>query len=135
MACELEPITETTKHRLAKRLRDAELSVRTFNALTRNDIVFVGDLVQHSEAQLLGFWGLGKNSLQEVKRYLAPDLHLGMNISGWSHEVADAIERGIATDDSGFTNVCLKVAKHLSPAPEQSHIDSLPDSIKARLAM
>src|SRR6185312_12408702 len=95
MCAELAKLSDELKVRLAKRIRDVEFSVRTHNALYREDVVFVGDLVQRSEDQVLGISGLGCKSLAEIKAYLAPDLALGMRLVGWSREAGLALERDI----------------------------------------
>lgn len=71
---------------------DLELTVRSANCLKAENIFFIGDLVQRTEADLLKTPNLGKKSLTEIKNVLAAHgLALGTKIEGWraptsSHE-------------------------------------------------
>jgi len=63
---------------------DLELTVRSANCLKAENIYFIGDLVQRSEADLLKTPNLGKKSLTEIKSVLSSHgLSLGMNIDNW----------------------------------------------------
>lgn len=58
---------------------DFELSVRSRNCLTKMNIVTLGDLVRHTEAELLSYKNFGETSLSEIKQILeAKGLRLGM---------------------------------------------------------
>lgn len=63
---------------------DLELTVRSANCLKAENIFFIGDLVQRTEADLLKTPNLGKKSLTEIKNVLAAHgLMLGTKIEGW----------------------------------------------------
>lgn len=63
---------------------DLELTVRSANCLKAENIFFIGDLVQRTEADLLKTPNLGKKSLTEIKNVLAAHgLGLGTKIEGW----------------------------------------------------
>lgn len=63
---------------------DLELTVRSANCLKAENIFFIGDLVQRTEADLLKTPNLGKKSLTEIKNVLAThELALGIKIEGW----------------------------------------------------
>ncbi len=63
---------------------DLELTVRSANCLKAENIFFIGDLVQRTEADLLKTPNLGKKSLTEIKNVLATHgLGLGTKIDGW----------------------------------------------------
>jgi len=63
---------------------DLELTVRSANCLKAENIFFIGDLVQRTEADLLKTPNLGKKSLTEIKNVLAAHgLALGTRIEGW----------------------------------------------------
>ncbi len=63
---------------------DLELTVRSANCLKAENIFFIGDLVQRTEADLLRTPNLGKKSLTEIKNVLAAHgLSLGTKIEGW----------------------------------------------------
>lgn len=58
---------------------DFELSVRSRNCLARMNIVSLGDLVRHTEAELLAYKNFGETSLHEIRAILeAKGLRLGM---------------------------------------------------------
>lgn len=68
---------------------DLELTVRSANCLKAENIFFIGDLVQRTEADLLKTPNLGKKSLTEIKNVLAAHgLSLGTKIEGWRVPVA-----------------------------------------------
>jgi hypothetical protein len=64
-----------------KRVDELELSVRSWNCLRNDGIIYVGELVQKSEAEMLRTPNFGRKSLNEIKEMLAQlGLHLGMSI-------------------------------------------------------
>lgn len=68
---------------------DLELTVRSANCLKAENIFFIGDLVQRTEADLLKTPNLGKKSLTEIKNVLAAHgLALGTKIDGWRSPAA-----------------------------------------------
>ncbi len=63
---------------------DLELTVRSANCLKAENIFFIGDLIQRTEADLLKTPNLGKKSLTEIKNVLAAHgLALGIKVDGW----------------------------------------------------
>jgi len=63
---------------------DLELTVRSANCLKAENIYYIGDLVQKTEADLLKTPNLGKKSLTEIQSVLASHgLSLGMAIENW----------------------------------------------------
>ncbi len=63
---------------------DLELTVRSANCLKAENIYYIGDLVQRTEAELLKTPNLGKKSLTEIKDVLAKfKLALGMKVENW----------------------------------------------------
>jgi DNA-directed RNA polymerase subunit alpha len=72
---------------LLKKVDELELSVRSANCLKNDNIVYIGDLIQKSEAEMLRTPNFGRKSLNEIKEVLAQmGLHLGMEIPGWPPE-------------------------------------------------
>ena len=72
---------------LLKKVDELELSVRSANCLKNDNIVYIGDLVQKSEAEMLRTPNFGRKSLNEIKEVLAQmGLHLGMEVPGWPPE-------------------------------------------------
>jgi len=102
---------------LLKKLASFELSVRSKNCLNGDNIIYIGDLVQKSEADLLKLPNFGKKSLDEIHQLLdnlnreffaekearnkmnknainVMDQHfsllsLGMKISDWNKEIIE----------------------------------------------
>ena len=72
---------------LLRKVDELELSVRSANCLKNDNIVYIGDLVQKSEAEMLRTPNFGRKSLNEIKEVLAQmGLHLGMEITNWPPE-------------------------------------------------
>ena len=72
---------------LLRKVDELELSVRSANCLKNDNIVYIGDLVQKSEAEMLRTPNFGRKSLNEIKEVLAHmGLHLGMEVSNWPPE-------------------------------------------------
>lgn len=72
---------------LLKKVDELELSVRSANCLKNDNIVYIGDLVQKTEGDMLRTPNFGRKSLNEIKEVLAiMGLHLGMQIEGWPPE-------------------------------------------------
>ena len=69
---------------LLRKVDELELSVRSANCLKNDNIIYIGDLVQKTEAEMLRTPNFGRKSLNEIKEVLAGmGLHLGMEIPGW----------------------------------------------------
>lgn len=69
---------------LLRPIEDLELTVRSTNCLKAENIIYVGDLVQRSEVELLKTPNLGKKSLTEIKTVLASyGLSLGTYLDNW----------------------------------------------------
>ena len=72
---------------LLRKVDELELSVRSANCLKNDNIVYIGDLVQKSEAEMLRTPNFGRKSLNEIKEVLAQmGLHLGMDVPAWPPE-------------------------------------------------
>jgi DNA-directed RNA polymerase subunit alpha len=72
---------------LLKKVDELELSVRSANCLKNDNIVYIGDLIQKSEAEMLRTPNFGRKSLNEIKEVLsAMGLHLGMAVENWPPE-------------------------------------------------
>ena len=69
---------------LLKRVEELELSVRSMNCLKNDNIIYIGDLVQKTEPEMLRTPNFGRKSLNEIKEFLnAMSLYLGMEIPNW----------------------------------------------------
>ena len=72
---------------LLKKVDELELSVRSANCLKNDNIVYIGDLIQKTEQEMLRTPNFGRKSLNEIKEVLATmGLHLGMEVPGWPPE-------------------------------------------------
>ena len=80
---------------LLKKVEELELSVRSANCLKNDNIIYIGDLVQKTEAEMLRTPNFGRKSLNEIKEVLAKmGIHLGMDTPGWPPEnIEDLIRR------------------------------------------
>src|SRR3546814_8856360 len=66
---------------LLKKVDELELSVRSANCLKNDNIIYIGDLVQKTEAEMLRTPNFGRKSLNEIKEVLSSmGLRLGMDI-------------------------------------------------------
>ena len=69
---------------LLKKVDELELSVRSMNCLKNDNIVYIGDLVQKTEPEMLRTPNFGRKSLNEIKEVLSSmSLYLGMEIPNW----------------------------------------------------
>jgi DNA-directed RNA polymerase subunit alpha len=72
---------------LLRKVDELELSVRSANCLKNDNIVYIGDLVQKTEQEMLRTPNFGRKSLNEIKEVLGSmGLGLGMTVSGWPPE-------------------------------------------------
>jgi len=72
---------------LLRKVEELELSVRSANCLKNDNIVYIGDLVQKTEAEMLRTPNFGRKSLNEIKQVLEQmGLHLGMEVPNWPPE-------------------------------------------------
>lgn len=80
---------------LLKKVYDLdELSVRATNCLKNDNIVYVGDLVQKTEGEMLKTPNFGRKSLNEIKEKLAKiGLRFGMEVVGWPPENIEELAR------------------------------------------
>ncbi len=69
---------------LLRPVDELELTVRSANCLKAENIMYIGDLVQRTEVELLRTPNLGKKSLTEIKEVLeGHSLGLGMRLENW----------------------------------------------------
>ena len=79
---------------LLKKVDELELSVRSANCLKNDNIVYIGDLIQKTEAEMLRTPNFGRKSLNEIKEVLANmNLHLGMDVPNWPPENIDDLAK------------------------------------------
>jgi DNA-directed RNA polymerase subunit alpha len=79
---------------LLRRVEELELSVRSANCLKNDNIIYIGDLVQKTEGEMLRTPNFGRKSLNEIKHVLEQmGIHLGMDIPNWPPENIDDLAR------------------------------------------
>lgn len=72
---------------LLRKVDELELSVRSANCLKNDNIVYIGDLVQKTEGEMLRTPNFGRKSLNEIKEVLKfMNLELGMDVENWPPE-------------------------------------------------
>lgn len=74
-----EPMAAETPASARRPIAELELSVRSRKALQRLGVTTVGELLQHSEAELMSVKNFGLTSLSEIRQQLAK---LGLNLKG-----------------------------------------------------
>ena len=80
-------VEPTFNKNLLRKVDELELSVRSANCLKNDNIIYIGDLVQKTEQEMLRTPNFGRKSLNEIKEVLTTmDLHLGMEIPNWPPE-------------------------------------------------
>tara|TARA_Y100000590_G_scaffold464925_1_gene635649 strand:+ start:2088 stop:3152 length:1065 start_codon:yes stop_codon:yes gene_type:complete len=85
---EIEKKPQTTElefnKNLLRKVDELELSVRSMNCLKNDNIIYIGDLVQKTESEMLRTPNFGRKSLNEIKEVLnSMSLYLGMEIPNW----------------------------------------------------
>ncbi len=79
---------------LLKKVNELELSVRADNCLKNDNIIYLGDLVQKTEADMLRTPNFGRKSLNEIKEQLAGmGLSFGMKVDNWPPENIEELSK------------------------------------------
>ena len=103
-----EPEEETSREedsepainrQLLRKVDELELSVRSANCLKNDNIVYIGDLVQKTEAEMLRTPNFGRKSLNEIKEVLSNmGLRLGMELPSWPPENIEDLAKKLEQD-------------------------------------
>jgi DNA-directed RNA polymerase subunit alpha len=81
---------------LLRKVEELELSVRAANCLKNENIVYIGDLVQKTESEMLKTPNFGRKSLNEIKEVLAQmGVALGMVLPNWPPSNIDDLAKGL----------------------------------------
>jgi len=85
---EIEKAVQSTEvefnKNLLRKVDELELSVRSMNCLKNDNIIYIGDLVQKTEPEMLRTPNFGRKSLNEIKEVLnSMSLYLGMEVPNW----------------------------------------------------
>ncbi|AHA28251.1 DNA-directed RNA polymerase subunit alpha [Candidatus Liberibacter americanus] len=79
---------------MLRKVDELELSVRSANCLRGDNIVYIGDLIQKTEAEMLRTANFGRKSLFEIKSVLATmGLFLGMHLPDWPPENVEELAK------------------------------------------
>ena len=79
---------------LLKKVDELELSDRANNCLKNDNIVYIGELVQKTENDMLKTPNFGRKSLNEIKEQLGlMGLYLGMDVQGWPPENIEELSK------------------------------------------
>ena len=79
---------------LLKRVEELELSVRSMNCLKNDNIIYIGDLVQKTEPEMLRTPNFGRKSLNEIKEVLQQmELGLGISVPDWPPENIEVLAK------------------------------------------
>ena len=86
----------TLNRNLLRKVEEIELSVRSANCLKNDNIIYIGDLVQKTENDMMRTPNFGRKSLNEIKEKLADmGLQLGMEIGEWPPENIEDMVRNL----------------------------------------
>ncbi|MCC2979674.1 DNA-directed RNA polymerase subunit alpha [Sphingomonas sp. IC4-52] len=99
-----EPASDTQQinRYLLKKVDELELSVRSANCLKNDNIIYIGDLVGKTEAEMLRTPNFGRKSLNEIKEVLSSmGLRLGMEIPGWPPENIEEMAKKLEQEIMG----------------------------------
>ena len=133
MAYDVHLLPDRLKAKLAIAIRDVEFTTHTHTVLAQEGIIYVGDLIEWSEAELSRLWGFGKKSLSEIKAFLGSNLRLGMELDGWSHQTAEEFKT-IGNGEGRETPDGEVGSGWGEPLDRPPDVQSLPEDIKVRLA-
>ena len=114
---------------LLKKVDELELSVRSANCLKNDNIVYIGDLIQKTEAEMLRTPNFGRKSLNEIKEVLAPDgpasRHGSAGLAAGEHRrPRQALRRSVLDDRERMTDADLPsvtTSDSWHPNLEKSH--------------
>ena len=91
-----QPAEPEFNKNLLKKVDELELSVRSMNCLKNDNIIYIGDLVQKSEGEMLRTPNFGRKSLNEIKEVLTNmGLNLGQMIPEWPPENLEQLAKNI----------------------------------------
>ncbi len=94
-----EPEAPKFNRNLLRKVDELELSVRSANCLKNDNIIYIGDLVQKSEGEMLRTPNFGRKSLNEIKEVLAQmGLHLGMEVNEWPPENIEEMAKQLESE-------------------------------------
>lgn len=106
------------------RIDELDLSARTATAILSPERVFVGDLVQLTEYQVLRLPNFGRKSLNELKEVLAQfTLRLGMDLPDWPPENVQQLAEKVSIAEKVRAIPQVKLGTTFKPGRETLEID------------
>ena len=91
---EEEKVDIAFNHNCLRKVEELELSVRSANCFKNDNVVYIGDLVQKSEQEMLKTPNFGRKSLNEIKEVLATfGLKFGMELQEWPPENVEELAK------------------------------------------
>jgi RNA polymerase alpha subunit len=85
---------------LLQKVEKLPLSIRSENCLKNGNIIYVGDLVQMGEAEILCTPNFGRKSLNEIKEVLVKmGLSLGMEVPNWPPQNVEMLSINGASEE------------------------------------
>lgn len=98
---------------LLRRVDTLKLSVRTAGCLKNDDVIYVGDLVQRTENEMLKIPNFGRKALAEIKEVLSSiGLKFGMEMNKWPPKNIAALSLSF----SASINVSKPISQYLKEA-------------------
>jgi predicted transcriptional regulator len=115
-----------------KKVDELELSVRSANCLKNDNIVYIGDLIQKTEAEMLRTPNFGRKSLNEIKEVLAQmGLHLGMEVANWPPENIDELAKRYEDHSTNRVSRGLQTRHQALGPPDRKRRGHAPRQIAA----
>ena len=106
---QIKPFKNTFNKNLTIKIEDLNLSVRTINSLKNEKIIYVGDLVQQTDGELIRIPNFGIKGLKDIKNVLSEmSLYLGLEILEWNQAVIENIKKNYTEeiiDEVDFNNL------------------------------
>ena len=91
-----DTIEAALNRNLLRKVEELELSVRSANCLKNDNIIYIGDLVQRTENDMMRTPNFGRKSLNEIKELLTQmGLQLGMEVADWPPENIEDMARSL----------------------------------------
>jgi DNA-directed RNA polymerase subunit alpha len=83
-----------------KKVDELEFSVRAANCLKNDSVVYIGDLVQKNDAEMLRTSNYGRKALNEIKDMLVRlNLSLGMKLQNWPPKNVESWSKIFESED------------------------------------